>query len=353
MKFRYVVLVLLPLFLASCSIWKRAGSSPPGAPTEYVEVSNPMQTASSSSPATIWVPAKAEGGIPRGGVLVQEGIDELRGKSGNKETQQATLAVAPPTGPDAAPPGSTVVSPSPASTGRSAGAVPRTVVPVPLAAPVPITVKKRIAISETGKNSLIASFSNQIRVMGIGVPVEISSQGSTPDKENEMPAFAGNLWKDNVASVLVIVSAPDGIAGGLPLVADIYDGIEKSSPRRVSTVIPLPAGSDKVSRDASLTTALADLSLRVGDVVNLTPWYGRIFAVEGERVYFNAGRESGIQVGQKLKVYRGGKIIAGIGFDPGTQVTTLEIAGFVGTNGSYGVVRDGQSVNLSDTVSCN
>jgi hypothetical protein len=209
---------------------------------------------------------------------------------------------------------------------------------------------------ESGQNGLIAPFSDQVKVLGVGVPVDLSVKGnlsSVAANENERPAFAGELWKDNVASVLVVVAATDGVGGGQSLVADIYDGIEKSRLSRVATVIPSPAGSDKVSRDASLSAALADLSLRVGDVVNLTPWYGRIFAVEGERVYLNAGRESGIQIGQKLKVYRGGKVIPGIGFDPGNLVTTLEIAGFVGTNGSYGVVRDGQSVSLSDTVSFN
>ena len=104
---------------------------------------------------------------------------------------------------------------------------------------------------------------------------------------------------------------------------------------------------------SSLVTPCADLALRVGDIVNLTPWYGRIFAVDGERVYLNAGRESGIQTGQKLKVYRGGKVIAGIGFDPGAPLATLEVAGFVGTNGSYGVVKDGQGVKLTDIVSIN
>jgi hypothetical protein len=171
--------------------------------------------------------------------------------------------------------------------------------------------------------------------------------------EKERPAYADELWKDNVAAVLVVVSAPDGVAGGQSLAADIYDGIEKTRLRRVTTVIPLPAGDDRVSRDASLATSLTDLSLRIGDVVNLTPWYGKIFALEGERVYVNAGRESGIQVGQKLKVFRGGKVFPGIGFDPGTQVTTIEIAGFVGTNGSYGIAKDGQIVQLSDIVSSN
>jgi hypothetical protein len=312
-----------------------------------------MQTMSPNAPATVWVPAKSESGIPRGGVLLQEGYDELRGKGGSKDAQPAAIAVAPPTGPNPAPPGTTGVAAPSAVPARGAAPAPRPVAPVPMAAPVQVQVKKRIAIIEAGQNGLIAPFSDQIRVLGIGVPIDISARGTVPARESERPAYAGELWKDNEASVLVVLSGPDDTGSGQPLVADIYDGIEKSRLRRVTAAIPAPAGNDRVSRDASLATALAELALRVGDVVNLTPWYGRIFAVEGERVYLNAGRESGIQMGQKLKVYRGGKVITGIGFDPGTQVTTLEIAGFVGTNGSYGVVKDGQSVNLTDSVSFN
>ena len=331
----------MSLILASCASWKSAGSTPPGAPVEYIEVSNPMVTSSKDAPATIWVPASSEKGVPRGSVLVQEGVQLAKSEISAKDSKPAG---SPTTGIVAAP---AVAAPVAVATPVPAP----TTMAVHVTAP-PVAVKKRIAILEAGNNSLIAPFSDQVRVLGIGVPVDLGgmeNRASITANEKERPAFVGELWKDNTASVLVVISAPDGVAGGRTLVADIYDGIEKTLLRRVATTIPVSPGAEKVS----LGTPCADLALRVGDVVNITPWYGRIFAVEGERVYLNAGRESGIQVGQKLKVYRGGKVIVGIGFDPGTQVTTLEIAGFVGTNGSYGVVRDGQSVNLSDTVSFN
>ena len=352
MIFRGITVALLTLLLSACASWKTVGSSPPGAPVEYVEVPNPLFTQGKDPSPTVWVPAKAQGGIPRGGVLVQEGVQMAKEGFTGKESKPAATAAAPSSGTVAA----TAVSAPPAGTATAPVYVPVPSVSAARLAAPPVAVKKRIAIMESGQNGLIAPFSDQVKVLGVGVPVDLSVKGnlsSVAANENERPAFAGELWKDNVASVLVVVAATDGVGGGQSLVADIYDGIEKSRLSRVATVIPSPAGSDKVSKDASLSAALADLSLRVGDVVNLTPWYGRIFAVEGERVYLNAGRESGIQIGQKLKVYRGGKVITGIGFDPGTPVTTLEIAGFVGTNGSYGVVRDGQSVNLSDTVSFN
>jgi hypothetical protein len=87
------------------------------------------------------------------------------------------------------------------------------------------------------------------------------------------------------------------------------------------------------------------------EVLSLLPWYGKVVAVEGDRIYINAGKEAGIQLGQTLKVYRGGKVVQGLGFAPGKMIGTAEIAGFVGTNGAYGIVKEGVGVLVSDLVS--
>ena len=334
---------MLSLCLASCASWRSNGSATPGAPVEYVEIPNPMATQSKDAPATIWVPVSAEKGIPRGSILVQEGVDKVKeGFTGKPSTPAPVPAAGPVVFPATAVPLAAAIGAPPAAT--NVAFIRQTASPV--------AVKKRIAILETGSSGLVAPFSDQLRGLGIGVPVDLSGAdnlAAASVKESGRSAYAGQLWQENTASVLVVISAPDGIGAGKSLVADIYDGIEMVRLRRVTTLLPAFAGADK----SSLVTPCADLALRVGDIVNLTPWYGRIFAVDGERVYLNAGRESGIQTGQKLKVYRGGKVIAGIGFDPGAPLATLEVAGFVGTNGSYGVVKDGQGVKLTDIVSIN
>ena len=343
-----VAVVLVPFFLAGCASWKSAGSTTPGAPPEYVEVDNPMVTATPGAPATIWVPAKAEGGIPRGGELLKQGVSQLKQGVGGAATTAAAAPAVPPAGVPL--PAAATAAPPPAP-GQIVVPVPAPVVQyqvVQQPARAPLPVRKQIAIFESGQNGLIALFSDQIRGQGIGVPIDITAQMSgtrAAVQEQERPAYVGELWKDNVAAVLVVLTAPEGVGPGKTLFADIYDGIEKSRLRRVSTQIPAAGGT--------LPLSCGELAFRVGEVVNLTPWYGRIFALEGERVYVNAGRESGIQIGQKLKVYRGGKSFPGVGFDPGTQVATLEIAGFVGTNGSYGIAKDGQGVQLSDIVASN
>ena len=87
-----------------------------------------------------------------------------------------------------------------------------------------------------------------------------------------------------------------------------------------------------------------------GKPAHLIPHFGLIAAVEGEKVFFNLGRESGIAPGQKLKVYRGGTVIEGLGLAPGENVATVEVVGFVGTRGGYGVIRQGGPVQANDLI---
>lgn len=80
------------------------------------------------------------------------------------------------------------------------------------------------------------------------------------------------------------------------------------------------------------------------------PRFGLVVAVDGEKVYFNIGREAGIVPGQKLKIYRGGTIVEGLGLAHGELVGTVEIVGYVGTKGSYGLIKPGGMVRLNDLV---
>ena len=89
-----------------------------------------------------------------------------------------------------------------------------------------------------------------------------------------------------------------------------------------------------------------------GKPAALLPHFGLVVAVDGEKVYFNIGREEGITPGQKLKVYRGGTVVEGLGLAPGEQVGTIEVQGFVGSKGGYGVVRQGGPVKTNDLVGC-
>ena len=87
-----------------------------------------------------------------------------------------------------------------------------------------------------------------------------------------------------------------------------------------------------------------------GKPAHIVAQFGLIAAVEGEKVFFNLGREAGIAAGQKLKVYRGGTVVEGLGLAPGENVATVEVVGFVGTRGGYGVIKQGGPVQTNDLI---
>ncbi len=98
------------------------------------------------------------------------------------------------------------------------------------------------------------------------------------------------------------------------------------------------------------TPQQAGITGLAGKPAAFIPRFGMVVAVDGEKVYFNIGSEAGIVPGQKLKIYRGGTIIEGLGLARGELVGTVEIVGYVGAKGSYGLIKPGGQVRLNDLV---
>jgi len=85
-------------------------------------------------------------------------------------------------------------------------------------------------------------------------------------------------------------------------------------------------------------------------------WEGRIAAIEGPRIYLNAGRVSGLQVGDLLKVTARGEEIYDpetgdfIGLAPGRMKGTLEVVSYFGTDGAICVLHSGSGFKENDYV---
>ncbi|MEK6772401.1 MAG: hypothetical protein AABY64_00550 [Bdellovibrionota bacterium] len=85
-------------------------------------------------------------------------------------------------------------------------------------------------------------------------------------------------------------------------------------------------------------------------------WEGRIAAVQGDRLFLNVGRISGLQVGDLLKVSEDGDDIydpdsgVHIGKSPGRLKGTLEIISYFGTDGSIAVIHSGAGFKENDKV---
>lgn len=107
---------------------------------------------------------------------------------------------------------------------------------------------------------------------------------------------------------------------------------------------------DTVKGGVPTFTSQAVFTKQAERLANLIPHFGVVVKVDGEKVYFNLGKDAGIVLGQKLKVYRGGTVIEGLGLAPGESVGMIEVLGFVGTAGGYGLLKQGGPARNNDLI---
>lgn len=126
--------------------------------------------------------------------------------------------------------------------------------------------------------------------------------------------------------------------------------------------IPENVTSDNFfSRNKELTEllikdAFVDYNDKIANALKLVIWEGRIAAMQGEKIYLNVGKISGVQVGDILKVVEDSNEI----YDPelgyhvgkvhGRVKGTLEIVGFFGQDGAISVVHSGAGFKENDRI---
>lgn len=85
-------------------------------------------------------------------------------------------------------------------------------------------------------------------------------------------------------------------------------------------------------------------------------WEGRVAMVSGERVFVNAGRLSGLQVGDILKVTDEGDDVFDpdsgrfIGTAPGRLKGTVEVVSYFGKDGAIAIIHSGSGFQENDRV---
>lgn len=89
---------------------------------------------------------------------------------------------------------------------------------------------------------------------------------------------------------------------------------------------------------------------------NKLEWMGRVAKILGTRIFINAGRSSGLNLGDILKVVTEGQEIydpetgAMIGMSPGEVKGTLEVVDYYGQDGAICILHSGGSVTEGDFV---
>ena len=85
-------------------------------------------------------------------------------------------------------------------------------------------------------------------------------------------------------------------------------------------------------------------------------WEGRVALVKGDRIYLNAGRLSGLQIGDILKITEDGEDVydpdsgALIGKVPGRLKGTVEVVSYFGKDGAVSIVHSGSGFRENDHV---
>lgn len=110
---------------------------------------------------------------------------------------------------------------------------------------------------------------------------------------------------------------------------------------------------DETLEGEALRAAIVKFVDSIISQVNKKPWSCRVALVKEGKVYLNAGLESGIQVGQKLKAFSQGAEI----LDPTTglvlgqeeeELGTLKVSSFFGDNGAIANVVSGSTPKAKD-----
>ena len=97
-------------------------------------------------------------------------------------------------------------------------------------------------------------------------------------------------------------------------------------------------------------------------MVNMLPqfesqeWSGRIASIKGRTVYLNAGKKTGLKVGDLLMVQELGEEIldpqtkVSLGRAPGSIKGELMVTGYFGNDGSVATIKSGAGFKNNDLV---
>ncbi|HRK07408.1 MAG TPA: hypothetical protein PLZ57_06535 [Pseudobdellovibrionaceae bacterium] len=114
--------------------------------------------------------------------------------------------------------------------------------------------------------------------------------------------------------------------------------------------------NDPVLLEATLSRAFSSVIPKIAQSLEKLSWEGRVAMVKGDRVFLNAGRISGLQIGDVLRVSEDGEDVydpetgAFIGRVPGRLKGTIEIISYFGKDGAVAIVHSGSGFRENDLV---
>jgi curli biogenesis system outer membrane secretion channel CsgG len=152
------------------------------------------------------------------------------------------------------------------------------------------------------------------------------------------------LSKSQVVDVTIDIRVVD-VESGQVLYADSGKGEGSTGNSQLSQDLPGDA----------LRAAISQLALNIESQVNQRPWSCRVADYDGSTVYLNAGKLSGIDVGQKLVVFKLGREIkdpdSGLVIGHAEQkLGDAQVNGYFGDDGSTAQMVSGEAPSKGDVA---
>ncbi len=231
---------------------------------------------------------------------------------------------------------------------------------------------KLVEVFNNEKSPFIVPESEQSSIKELGIDSSMAT--SDVAKMAHGTGITGFLRGEVTALELKESIAPEGFLKNksidLTFVVN-YELFDASSGRRIAsgsekqvynetrsdlftTQTGLPEAAKKVG-DLSLAMARKILA-KVGPLAVKMGWEGKILKTDSTRIYINAGRRTGIKVGDTLKVVEEGSEIRDpqsgnfVGQAPGRVKGTLKVIQHFGLDGSIAVLQSGGSIRSGDRV---
>ena len=150
--------------------------------------------------------------------------------------------------------------------------------------------------------------------------------------------------------VLTGIMPPEGGTQGA-MVLQVYDtftGVQEEA-------IVAPAASGGV-RPESVTKFAQDNYLRVAGNLTRIAWFGRVEFVKEGKVYLSLGQNSGLKVGDRLKVVEPGKEVVNpkthsvLGYTADVPQGEIKVTELLGNSGAVGLAMSGGPFKANDKV---
>lgn len=164
-----------------------------------------------------------------------------------------------------------------------------------------------------------------------------------------------------IRSVTAVVTSTVAVrvfsaANSREILNEVRSATSQSKTHKVADSSHYNLAADPELIHESLYSAFQGMILPITKSIDKINWGGRIALVSGDRIYLNAGRITGINIGDILRVTDEGEEIYDpnngvlLGRAPGRMKGTLEVVSYFGKDGCITVVHSGSGFKENDKV---